>query len=150
MQIKLAKIFIAILFFLSSHVAFSTGIYKWKDSEGNIHYGDRTREPSAETIKVRAGPKPNPKAADKKAKSDRLLNVLKEDRKDKKSARMLTLKKKSEQKEKCSAAEKSLEQYRTAAYLYKTDNEGNRVILDDDEYALAIASAENSVDQFCG
>ncbi len=148
MQNNLTKIFITTLLFLISNIVFGGGVYKWTDSDGNIHYGDQPID-TAEEIKIQPYQKPDKINLADEQKRDRLLDVYEEDRQEKSSKRASTTEEKIAQKEKCSNAEKSLQQYQTAGYLYKLDEKGERVVLDDKEHAVAVKSAEHAVEQYC-
>ncbi len=149
MHNNMIKTFIILFLFLSANAVFSAGVYKWTDADGNIHYGDRAKD-SAEKIKVRTGHKPDPQLSEHRKKRDRLLDVFEEERHEKTANKALLAKKKSAQKQKCSEAQKNLQQYKTAGYLYKLDENGNRIILEDGEHAEALKKAQDSVDHWCG
>ena len=148
MRNNMIKNFIALLLFISATSAFSTGVFKWTDADGNIHYGDRPKG-VAEEIKVRKGPAPDPGMRQHRQKRDRLLEVFDEERREKQSDKALVAREKAKQEQKCSNAQDSLEKYQTAGYLYKLDEEGNRNILKDGEHALALEQAQDSVDHWC-
>jgi len=144
------KHFITLLLFIFASVGFSAGVYKWKDSEGNIHYGDRPTADSAEEIMVKTGHKPDLGLIERQQKRDRLLSVLDEERNEKRSDKALAAQQKAEHELKCSEARDQLEQYRTAGYLYKLDEKGNRSILEDEAHASALENAQDSVNHWCG
>lgn len=143
------KIFILLFVFIISSSAFSAGVYKWKDADGNIHYGDRPSK-SAEEMKIKTGSKPDKNLAERIEKRERLLSVLSEERESKKSDKLLLAQQKANKQKQCGDAKKNLDKYKTAGYLYKLDNQGNRVILEDKEHAEALANAQKSVTQWCG
>ncbi len=49
----------------------------------------------------------------------------------------------------CERAKKSQYKYEHSAFLYTTDEDGNRVILEGEEYAAAMAEAQAAVDEWC-
>lgn len=140
--------FISLILLLSSTIVFAAGVYKWTDADGNIHYGDRPKS-SAEKIKVRTGHKPDPTQIEHRQKRDRLLEVLDEERREKRSDKELAAQQKAERKSQCEEAKTNLEQYKAAGYLYKVDEDGNRNILEDDAHAQALEDAQDSVDHWC-
>lgn len=146
---NMIKAFITLFIFIVSSSAFSTGVYKWKDADGNIHYGDRPTN-TAEKMKVRSGHTPDKHLGERMQRRDRLLSVLNEEREAKKSEKILLAQQKAHQEKKCSEAKKNLSKYKSAGYLYKLDEQGNRNILEDKEHALALERAQESVDQWCG
>ena len=75
----LIALFLAWLFSCSTH---ATGVYKWVDARGNVHYGDK---PSAGTvkeidIKTQGSGTPPPNEAERRERQRRLLNVYQEER----------------------------------------------------------------------
>ncbi|MFK8067135.1 MAG: DUF4124 domain-containing protein [Gammaproteobacteria bacterium] len=148
MQKILTEIFTSILLLLVSNILCSGEIYKWTDSDGNIHYSDHPQN-TAKKIKVQQQHKSHKENLASSQKRDRFLEVYKEDRQEKSSKKASARAEKIAQKEKCSEAKKSFQQYQTAGYLYKLDKEGERVILDDKEHAIAVKSAEHAVEQYC-
>jgi len=149
MAINIGRILITLFLFLSAHFVSSAGIYKWTDSDGNIHYGDRPKV-SAKEIKVDTGHKPDPEFGKHQQKRDRILEVFDQERLEKRADNALAAQVKSEQQQKCIEAQERLEQYKTAGYLYKLDDDGNRVILENEEHANALENAQDSVDNWCG
>ena len=149
MQNNMIKKFIAILLLLSANIVFSAGVYKWTDADGNIHYGDRPVD-SAEKIKVKSGHKPDPRLREHQQKRDRLLEVFDDERREKRSEKALAMKQKAKQQQKCSDAQEKLQQYKTAGYLYKLGDNGERTILGDEEHAAALETAQDSVKHWCG
>ncbi len=149
MQAKMIKHFITLLLLIFASTAFSASVYKWKDADGNIHYGDRPTIDSAEEVKVRTGHKPDQSLKGRQQKRDRLLEIFDEERNEKRSDQALAAQQKTEQQQKCSNARDKLEQYRTAGYLYKLDDNGNRTILEDEAHAGALEMAEDSVNHWC-
>ncbi len=147
---KKIKHIITLLLFVFTSAVFSASVYKWKDADGNIHYGDRPTVNSAEEVKVSTGHKPDPGLRERQQKRDRLLEVFDEERNEKRSDKALVAQQKVEEQQKCSDAQDKLEEYRTAGYLYKLDDEGNRTILEDDAHASALENAQDSVDHWCG
>ncbi len=148
MTTKISKVFLTLLLFLSMNLVSAAGIYKWTDADGNIHYGDRPQE-SAHEIKVNTGHKPDPQRREHQQKRDRLLEVFDEERQEKRANKAQIAQLKAEQQQKCFEAQKRLEQYKTAGYLYKLDDDGNRTILEDEEHASALENAQDSVDHWC-
>ena len=150
MQNNTFKYFITLLLFIFMNATFSAGIYKWVDADGKVHYGDRPTNDSAEKIKVRSGHKPDPKLLEHQQKRDRLLQVLDEERHEKRADQALAAQQKAEQEKKCSDAQDKLEQYKTAGYLYKLNDQGERNILEDKDHAAALEMAQDSVNHWCG
>lgn len=142
------NIFFLLFIFTISNSAFSAGVYKWKDADGNVHYGDRPTK-FAEEIKIKTKSKPDKNIEQRTEKRERLLNVLSEEREAKKSDKLLLAQQKASKQKQCEDAKNNLQKYITAGYLYKLDNQGGRIVLEDKEHAEALSDAQKSVDQWC-
>jgi hypothetical protein len=130
--------------------ATGNGIYKSVDADGNVHYSDRSTK-SAEKLKVEALPdKPDQKMAQHRDKRDRLLAVMEEERTERKMTRAEAKKDRAEREANCKKSQADLEQYKTAGYLYRLDENGEREVLEGKEYAGAITQAEDAVNHWCG
>ncbi len=122
----LSMIFSTVLFAESDK---STDIYKWTDADGRIHYAARPpNEASAQ--KMNLGSKTFHKVSSKQ------------------SGRQLQLEK--ERAKQCTAAEKSLRQYKKAPFLYRYDEEKQQKIrLSKQETKDTLLSAEKDVSYWC-
>lgn len=127
----------------------ATGVYKWVDDEGNVHYSDRTNI-SAEKLKVDATRGSRDEVDERNEKRDRLLSVMQEERLEKKLAKAEADKNKAQRKAKCEKAQDNLKQYQTAGYLYRLDEQGNRHVLEGEEYTEAMKQANDEVKHWCG
>lgn len=145
---KLFKLSITLCFFITTSSAYSAGVYKWTDADGNTHYGDRPQG-TAEKLNIKSAPTPDKQHRERMKKQDRLLSVLKDERETKKTDKQLLEQQKAKRKEQCNTAKNDLEKYKTAGYLYKLDQQGKRVVLEGKEYAQALLKSEESVTHWC-
>lgn len=127
-------------------------IYKWVDEQGNTHYGDAVPSSvgSAQEIIVPATPEVDPSVNTRKQRTERLLESFQQERAEKRETQQAAAKELRKRRDNCERAKKSQYKYEHAAFLYSTDEDGNRVILGDEEYAIAMAKAQANVEQWCG
>jgi hypothetical protein len=108
-------------------------IFKWTDEEGNVHFGDRP-DGGEGTEKVAIAAKaaeeeaaatpPGPTPEELQAQAD-------------------------ERAEKCSKYREQLQRFVRSRRLYREDENGERVYLDEDEMQAAREKAENQVQDYC-
>ena len=124
-------------------MAFASDVYKWTDEHGNIHYGDRpTAEASEEPLavsskltdpsKVEAGNEVNAAASEPAEPTPEELQ-----------AQVL------EREEKCATYKARLQKFLTSRRLYRQDENGERVYLDEEEIFAARERAQNQVEEYC-
>lgn len=126
----------------------AAGVYKWTDTDGNVHYSDRSSK-SAEKLQVKASEKQDAGMNKRRDSRDRLLSVLEEERNEKKREKAISVKDKVTKQANCIKAQDDLQQYQTASYLYTLDEDGTRKVLEGEEYAEAMRQAETAVSLWC-
>ncbi|MGH6636671.1 MAG: DUF4124 domain-containing protein [Gammaproteobacteria bacterium] len=124
-------------------------VYKWVDEHGKVHYGDRPL-PGAQTVRLRDVPEVTPMPGEREEKRKRLLQVLEEQRQEKREAVEAQKKLKQERERNCNLARDRLRNYEQAGYIYEIDQKGNRVIYDEGKQAAAVQAARDTVKQWCG
>ncbi|TDJ35944.1 MAG: DUF4124 domain-containing protein [Gammaproteobacteria bacterium] len=127
-------------------------IFKWTDEEGNLHFEDRPAGDEPERLAIQSKPtdpariqammqaraSSAAKAAEEKAAatpegpSPEELQAQAEER-----AQL------------CSSYQAQLQKYITSRRLYREDDNGERVYLDEDETLAARERVENQVQEFC-
>lgn len=117
----------------------SAGLYKWVDSEGNVHYSQkRPRDKQYKRIKA---PAPATEASQPLYKSTKLNNKT-----------SITVDNEVAKNEKiratnCANAKQNLSGYQLSRRI--RDKEGNVKIVDDKERARQIDMAKKAINQFC-
>lgn len=126
----------AIFIFASSA---SAGLYKWVDSEGNVHYSQK--RPANQQFKRLKEPPPAPedskvlyKSTEKSEKASTTLS--KENAKNEKI-----------REENCASAKKQLSGY--TVYRRFRDKDGNVSVVDDKVRAERIKESEQAVNDYC-
>ena len=142
-----------IMFVVSaSGIAFANDIYKWTDEDGNVHYGDRptgdaTEERmaissnSTEPANVQA--RAQSRYAPKESAAEAVANEPQGPTEDELRVQA------AERKEKCDTYKARLQKFVQSRRLYKQDENGDRVYLDEDQTQAARERVENQVQEYC-
>jgi hypothetical protein len=126
-------------------------IYKWVDEEGVTHYGESAPPNSgtAHEIHVPKTPAVDSAVNTRNVRTERLLETYKQERTEKRETRQAATEERSEREKRCEKAKESQFKYAHASTLYRTDDDGNRVVLTDEEHAKVISDAQAKVDEWC-
>jgi len=133
--------------------AMANEIYKWTDENGTVHYGDRpigaateerlamtyTRTDSA-AVQQRVQARVEATAAREEARSAAARSQEKAAANEAEAA---------ERAERCDKARARLEQYLQSQRLYRMDENGERVYLDDAQRETARQKAEEQITEYC-
>lgn len=142
----------AMLALAVASIAFAGDIYKWVDEDGNVHYGDkptgyeserlpidsrptnpaRVQAQVAAQVEARATARETEAAAAAEGPSDEELQA-----------------KADERAEKCDRSREILQRFVTSRRLYREDEAGERVYLDEEQTRAARQRAEDEVDEYC-
>jgi hypothetical protein len=128
-------------------------IYKWTDENGTVHYGDRPSGASTEerlamtysrtdntVVRQRVQARVEATAARQEARSA-AAEAAREAAEEETNA--------AERAQRCDKARARLETYLQSPRLYRTDDNGERVYLDDAERDKARQKAEEKVTEYC-
>ena len=150
---KKLLLLIAISLLCTSTLSIAGKIYKWTDSEGNTHYGERPPSNQAKQIKVQKGPAYSGKpAATSDSPSDArktLLDAFDKERKDKKDSADKAAKEKAIRDKNCSNARKRMAGLSIGGRIYDMSETGERTYLEADEIKTRLAEARKSVEKWC-
>ena len=147
---KYRSLITLIFCFSSIFVAQAESVYKWVDAQGNVHYGDRPQNNSAQTLHV-----PPPPPVD--TASQQRLDALKKQGKDNQSKKEAATKEaanpssnKEVAKRNCSTAKENLAQLETAnTFLIEKDAEGNPRIISQEERNKKAEAMQKEVERWC-
>ena len=144
------RIFVITVICLVLAAPASAGLYKWKDENDKIHYGDRPPVSTAEKIKVKKSPPQNIDLEKRFEIQRRMLEIYDEERKEKKLKRADAIEREKKRKVNCELAKKQLQDFNNASFLYEdTDDAFNPRIYTDDERAKAITKVKAIVAHWC-
>jgi hypothetical protein len=129
--------------------ALAAEVYKWTDSQGRVHYGDRPGSGSARTLTTDTRDRGLGLDADASREQQRLLQALDEERRAEGAARAEAAQEAAKRERNCAHARDRLRIYRNARYLYDPQADGGRRVLSEQERTAAQARAEQQVRQWC-
>ena len=133
--------------------AMANEIYKWIDTDGNVHYEDRPtgaateerldltyRSTDRSSVQARIKSRVDAQTAREEAKSTAAAA-------EQEAAENAAAEK--QRSDRCDRARARLESYLQARRLYRTDENGERVYLDDSQSQEARRKAEEQIAEFC-
>jgi len=145
--ITLATIFLLCL----SPLSFASKIYKWVDSEGNTHYGERPSGQQATQIKVPKSPARTsaPRPVNQQDATNKLLDAFAKERKDKKEAESKATEEKESRDKNCSKAKRRVTSLKIGGRQYEITDQGERRFLSDADIQTRLTEAQKIADQWC-
>ena len=154
MEIKRLEIFALALALVFSGTALASEIYKWTDADGNVHYVDRpSGQPTEQRVDITykrtsgAAVQARVDARRESQAARRESSILK----DKEEQTLAEQRAEQEQRQqKCENYRAKLETMVTSRRLYREDENGERVYLDDTQILEARQRAEELVAEYCG
>ena len=123
--------------------AMANEIYKWTDADGNVHYEDR---PSGAVTEERLDL--TYRSTDRGAVQARVKTRL-DAQTAREEAESTAAAAEQQRRDRCDQARARLETYLQARRLYRTDDNGERVYLDDSQSQQARQKAEEQIAEFC-
>ena len=137
---------------LTSGIAFANDIYKWTDEDGNVHYGDRptgdaTEERMAISSRSTNSAKVQARAQSRYAPKEPAAEAVASEPQGPTEDELLV--QAAERKEKCDTYKARLQKFVQSRRLYKQDEKGERVYLDEDQTQAARERVEIQVQEYC-
>ena len=141
-----------IMFVVSaSGIAYANDIYKWTDENGNIHYGDKPTGDATEERLAISSRATDPAKVQARAQSNYAARKTAEaaasepvgPTKDELRAKA------AERSQKCDTYKARLQKFVQSRRLYKEDENGERVYLDEQQSQAARERVENQVQEYC-
>ena len=126
-------------------------IYKWTDSEGNVHYGERPPTSQAREINLPKAP-PSSRATpagNSLQETNKLLDTLQKERQQKAEKKAAAEKERKAREANCSHAKRRLAAYTIGGRIYEIDDQGERSYLGDAEIEKRRLAAQKEVDEWC-
>jgi len=153
MNMRHLKIGFAALAIAISAGAFADDIYKWTDADGNLHYGDRpSGQPSEERLKVTYN-RTNAEALENRVQdqsdAENSRQEARAEAAEDKRAAEEDRRAAEQQKAQCESSRAKLRTLQAARRVYRTDEAGEQVYLNDIQRAESLAKAESSVREAC-
>lgn len=137
-------------------IAAAAYVYKWTDEEGNVHFSDKPVGKDVElhkidTVKSTKGGESRKKFMETQKKSSQTQEgegQTEEQNTGEKQGEM-TKEQIAQRKENCERLKKNLASYERTPRLYREDENGERVYLDDKEREEAIAKTRKNMESLC-
>ncbi len=135
-----------------SGTAMSNEIYKWTDAAGNVHYGDRPNaDGRSERINI-ASRRTNPAAVQARVQAQRDARSARDEAEAEEPKKKTPEERRAEAAEratKCQEHRSRLESYIQSQRLYREDENGERVYLNEQEVQEARNRVQEKVQEFC-
>jgi len=134
-----------------SSLSFASKIYKWTDSDGNTHYGERPPSQQATQIKVPKGSAgtSTPRPVNQQDATNKLLDAFAKERKDKKEATDKAAAEKEQRDKNCSSAKRRVISLKLGGRQYEITDQGERRFLSDADIQTRLAEAQKTAAQWC-
>ncbi len=127
-------------------------IYKWTDEEGNVYFGDHPGGEEPERLEIESRPT-DPARIRAMARARAELMAMATDEKAAAKAKAPSLEeiqaKADERAQKCSTYTEKLQMYMTSRRVYREDESGERVYLNEEEMLANRERFETQVQEFC-
>ena len=124
-------------------------IYKCADATGAVQFSDRPCSGVSTYIGKKTAPPPAQEPDEQLQKTRRLLDAMQQEREQAKREQAQQKAAAEKRKHECLNARDDLRNITQAGHLYRLDEEGNRVILSDEERNRATEAARARVAQWC-
>lgn len=131
--------------------ASASEIYKWTDGQGSVHYTDKPDHPSSERIFIASRPTDNARIQQlAQARHDRQIASAEAEAAAPRGPTQDELRAAaSERSEKCTVYQERLIRFEQSRHLYREDDNGERVYLDDVEKQIAHDQVRQQIDENC-
>ena len=135
------------LLLLLTSSALGSGVYRWVDQSGGVHFGDRPPRSDAnavEEVEVPRAPAASPDAAQRRERRDRLLRAYEHERGEARARAQAAASERAKHAADCARLGKALERANTARYLYRKGKGGEPDILSEEERAAYVRKLEGT------
>ena len=128
-------------------------VYKWTDSNGKVHYGERPPGGKGKQMRMpRPAPysaKPKPKTSGKTNAANSFLDSVTAERKEKKETADKAAKEKEISDKNCSNARKRVASLKQGGRRFDVDEKGERNYLDEAAIQSRLIEAQKKVAEWC-
>ncbi len=131
--------------------ALASEIYKWTDAEGNLHYGDIPAGMQSERLSIKSKSTNSARVqATTQARLDASVKQREQAAKLPAGPTPEELRAEAAQRaEQCTAHRAQLQKFLTSRRIYREDENGERVYMDEAEMQATRERAENQVEEYC-
>lgn len=131
--------------------AAQAAIYKWVDEDGNVHYGERPPLPDATPLAIPNQPEKARPGAERERleRQKRMLEGYARKRAEERRQREEAARKAEQRKRACIEARDKFQAFERARYLYRLDENGERVVLNEEERAARMEKLRDRIRRNC-
>lgn len=125
-------------------------VYRWVDEQGQVHFGDRSREQTERGTPSYSAP--TAQQADpgqRMQKTRKLLDAYQAERRQTRDQKEKQRRDDEARQRRCVVARDRLKRFQTYGAVYRLDKEGNRVYLSDEERAASLQRIRDQVAKYC-
>ena len=142
---------LAVLVLWLASAGASAEVYKWIDSQGKVHYGDRrpAEGTRADTLELRPAPTRDAELAERAFMRQRLLDAFEAEREEEAQSEAQVRAAKRELEMRCARLESQLTRFERASIVYTEDERGERKYMSDGERREALADARDWIAEHC-
>jgi hypothetical protein len=127
-------------------------VYKWVDSNGKTHFGDKVPESAkVEKLNFQSSPRtsqPDVSPEEIKQRQQKLINAIDEDRSLKQKMTQEQTEKKAKLNQECTKLRDYLKNIRSGR-IYDINNKGERVYANDAEHDKEVKQTESMLKKYC-
>jgi hypothetical protein len=136
---------------VATSVVFAGDIYKWTDADGNVHYGDRPIEGAQpERLAIASQPTDPAVIESMTAARAKARTEAAETKVAAEGPSAEELRAEAEARtEQCASSRQQLQTFVTSRRLYREDEAGERVYLDEEQTLAARQRVEDQVTEYC-
>lgn len=153
---KLAIATASMLALIAANLSFAGDIYKWTDDDGNVHYQDRPVGENPERVAI-VSQRTDPARIQANAQARVVAREAEAETAAATAAAAAAagpteeeLRAEADQRaEQCATYKARMQKFVTSRRLYREDENGERVYLDDSEALAARERVENQIAEFC-
>ena len=136
-----------------SSTTFAGKIYKWTDSNGKVHYGERPPSGKGKRMSIPRttplGATPAPKSDNKGDAASKFLESVATERKEKNEASDKSAKEKEIADKNCSDARRRVASLKQGGRRFTVDEQGERTYLDEAAIQSSLKAAQEKVKKWC-
>ncbi len=125
-------------------------VYRWVDVQGQVHYEDRSQSQSAggmHSYTPPAAATENPQQ--RMDRTRKLLNAYEVERQQAREQREKQQEAREKRRRNCAIARDNLRQYQSYGSIYRLDQDGNRVYLDEQERNKLLQKSRDDIEKWC-
>lgn len=140
----------SIIFSISVSLA-QAGVYKWTDEQGNVHYGDKPDGAASQELRLKQSTPNSGVGTDgsRRLHQQRLLESMTRERKQKEQVKAKEKQAQAQAEQQCKRAKQRLAMIRQAGGVYSLNEQGERVVYNDEQRTQATAKAQAAVKKYC-